>query len=241
MIQKLETIAELVNRGRVRLGMTRSELHQLLGRPDQEGGTSRKYPVPCIYKYGDVEFVFPVAKSAKQTESRGLLYVYVDDGIDDLQEPLFLLGGEKRGPGDLASPREASRREVPMIGGIDVRIPSIADDLSLEVAVRAIRQVWPGAVFENGFTGERYDSFGEIPFGEVEEIFVYRGRAAAEIWDAEGAIPAAPDTMIHLIADPGWVTAVVDQRTDTTNEIIDAIESALADRPLIKPERLDAA
>jgi hypothetical protein len=114
-----------------------------------------------------------------------------------------------------------------MIGGIDVRIPSIADDLSLEVAVRAIRQVWPRAVFENGLTGERYDSFGEIPFGEVEEIFVYRDRAAAEIWDAQGAMPEASNTMIHLIADPGWVTAVVDQRTGEINEILAAIEYGL--------------
>ena len=86
----------------------------------------------------------------------------------------------------------------------------------------------PRAVFENGLTGERYDSFGEIPFGEVEEIFVYRDHAAAEIWDAEGAIPEASNTMIHLIADPGSVTAVVDQRTGEITEILAAIEYGLA-------------
>lgn len=59
MIQKLEAVADLIGQGRVRLGMSRSELHDLLGRPDQEGGTSRKYRTPSIYKYGDVQFVFP--------------------------------------------------------------------------------------------------------------------------------------------------------------------------------------
>jgi hypothetical protein len=35
--------------------------------------------------------------------------------------------------------------------------------------------------------------------------------------------------MIHLIADRGWVTAVVDERTDEINEIIAAIEYRLSD------------
>jgi hypothetical protein len=128
-----------------------------------------------------------------------------------------------------------------MIGGIDVRIPSKAGDLSLEVAVRAIRQVWHEAVFENGLTGERYDSFHEIPFGETEEIFVYRDIPSAAIWDAEGAIPEASNTMIHLIRDEGSVTAVVDERTDEMNAIIVAIESGLTDDYWIIPAILEAA
>jgi len=109
MIQRLEAIADLIGQGRVRLGMTRSELLDLLGRPDQEGGTSRKYRMPCIYKYGDVQFVFPGAKSVQEGESQGLLYAYVDDGVEGLEEPLFLLGGERPGSGNSPHPREASR------------------------------------------------------------------------------------------------------------------------------------
>lgn len=116
-----------------------------------------------------------------------------------------------------------------MMGGIDVRIPSKAGDLSLEVAVCAVRQSWPEAVFENGLTGEHYDSFRDIPFGEAEEIFVYRDATSAAVWDAEGAVAEASNTMIHLIADPGWVTAVVDERTDEMNAILAAIESRLSD------------
>ncbi len=109
MIQKLEAVADLIGQGRVRLGMSRSELHDLLGRPDQEGGTSRKYRTPSIYKYGDVQFVFPGAKSAADGESQGLLYAYVDDDVDGLDEPMFLLGGQAQGPGSRPNPREASR------------------------------------------------------------------------------------------------------------------------------------
>jgi hypothetical protein len=128
-----------------------------------------------------------------------------------------------------------------MIGGIDVRIPTKAGGLSLEVAVRAIRQTWPEAVFENGLTGERYETFADIPFGEVEEIFVYRDPASAALWEAEGAIPEASNTMIHLIADPGWITAVVDERTDEMNEILAAIESGLTDDSWHRPAILGAA
>jgi hypothetical protein len=128
-----------------------------------------------------------------------------------------------------------------MIGGIDIRIPSKAGGLSLEVAVRAIRQDWPEAVFENGLTGERYATFGEIPFGEMEEIFVYRDPGSAKIWDAEGAIPEASNTMIHLIADEGWVTAVVDQKTAEMGSIIAAIESGLKDDSWNIPALLEAA
>lgn len=128
-----------------------------------------------------------------------------------------------------------------MIGGIDIRIPSRMGDPSLEIAVRAIRQIWADAVFENGHTGEKYDGFEQIPFGCTEEIFVYRDRESASIWDAEGAVPEASNTMIHLIYDAGWVTAVVDERTDEMKVIIAAIESGLSDRDFTIPALLEAA
>ena len=64
-----------------------------------------------------------------------------------------------------------------MIGGIDVQIPTrCGPSLSTEVAVRAIRQRWPHSDYENGLTGERYFEFNQIPFGEIQELFVYRDR-----------------------------------------------------------------
>jgi hypothetical protein len=36
-----------------------------------------------------------------------------------------------------------------MIGGVDIEIPTRAAECSLQVAVRAMIQCWPKAVFEN--------------------------------------------------------------------------------------------
>ena len=113
-----------------------------------------------------------------------------------------------------------------MIGGIDVQIPTRCGPLATEVAVRAVRQRWPQAEFENGVTGERYREFCQIPFGEIDEIFVYRDRASADSWDAEGAIPSLYNTMIHIVADQELITVVVDERDSAMEEIIAAISSA---------------
>lgn len=116
-----------------------------------------------------------------------------------------------------------------MIGGIDVPLSSAAGLESLEVAVRAIRQLWPRAVCENANTGVRYARFGEVPFGEAEELFVYRDPEVADIWDREGAIDAVSNTMIHLLHDEGLLTAVVDERTPDMETILNAIRSGLND------------
>ncbi len=36
---------------RLRNGMTRRDVVAVCGEPDDTGGTSRKYPVPSVYKY----------------------------------------------------------------------------------------------------------------------------------------------------------------------------------------------
>jgi hypothetical protein len=114
-----------------------------------------------------------------------------------------------------------------MIGGIDIRLPSAIGPESMETAARAIRQLWPRAVFENGNTGEKYDDFGQIPFGVVEELFVYRDGAVAEIWEEKGAIPEVSNTMIHVIRDVGMITLVIDDRNAEMNAAIDAVRRAL--------------
>lgn len=128
-----------------------------------------------------------------------------------------------------------------MIGGIDVRLQTGAGVESVEVAVRAIRQLWPRAVFENGNTGERYNQFWQVPFGEVEELFVYRDPCAADVWDRSGAIPEAQNTMIHVLYDEGLLTIVIDERTSEMEAAIDAIRSGLNDPILCIPALLEAA
>ncbi len=128
-----------------------------------------------------------------------------------------------------------------MIGGIDVRLSTMGGASSVEVAVRAIRQRWPVAVFENGITGERYERFEQIPFGEIEELFVYRDTDSADRWDAEGAIPAVYNTMMHLIPDEEILTVVVDEKDAEMDELLAAIMSGLRDEILYVPAELEAA
>ena len=116
-----------------------------------------------------------------------------------------------------------------MIGGIERQIATRAGDSAIEIAVRAIRQQWPSAVFENGETGEKYPRFWDIPFQNLNEIFVYRDTTAADEWDSQGATSESSNSMIHLIADAGLITVVVDELNDAMSEIIDGIASALSD------------
>ena len=128
-----------------------------------------------------------------------------------------------------------------MIGGIDIRLPTRAGDVAVQVAVRAIREHWPDAVFENGDTGDGYDRFWQIPFGELDEIFVYRDSNARQGWDTEGAVPELYNTMIHVIGDEDMITLVVDQKDAAMQEMIATVSSALHDGILYMPALLEAA
>ncbi len=116
-----------------------------------------------------------------------------------------------------------------MIGGVDIPLISRAGASSSEVSVRAIRQIWPGAVFENGLTGDYYPQFRQVPFGELEELFVYRDLGAAKAWDDEGAVPETYNSMIHLIVEEERLTVVIDERDAEMESMIAAINSALRD------------
>lgn len=116
-----------------------------------------------------------------------------------------------------------------MIGGLDIDLPTFGNRSSVEVAVRAIRQIWPRSVFENTDTGDRYVFFWQIPFGKIDGLFVYRDAAIADAWDDEGAVPSLRNTMIHVIADDETITVVVDERDSEMSEVIAAITSGLRD------------
>lgn len=128
-----------------------------------------------------------------------------------------------------------------MIGGIDVRLSTMAGESSIEVAVRAVRQRWPRATFENALTGEKYTLFWQIPFGEIQELFVYRDSQCAKKWDADGAVPEVYNTIIHLIPDDELLTVVVDERNAAMNELLAAIQSGLRNEVFYVPAELEAA
>lgn len=62
---------ELVEK--LRVGMTRREVIDLLGLPEDLGGTSRKYRSPSILKYGQVELHFEPWKDGR------LFLAYTED------------------------------------------------------------------------------------------------------------------------------------------------------------------
>lgn len=123
-----------------------------------------------------------------------------------------------------------------MIGGIETSVPTPGESDSLHAAVRVIRQYWPNAVFENGDTGDPYGEFWQIPFGELNEIFVYRDQSIADRWDAEGAVAELRNTMIHLIADGDVLTVVVDEKDDEMTNVIASVRSAIANLFLWLPK-----
>ncbi len=57
----------------IRIGMTREDVVEALGPPDDVGCTSRKYRTPAIYKYGEIELHFEPWKTGK------LIRAYTED------------------------------------------------------------------------------------------------------------------------------------------------------------------
>ena len=54
----LEDFLRTLKLGRIHLGQGASDVAAILGKPDYVGGASRKYRLPAIWKYGDIEFLF---------------------------------------------------------------------------------------------------------------------------------------------------------------------------------------
>ena len=58
---------------RIRIGMTRDEVIEALGPPDDAGCTSRKYRTPAIFKYSEIELHFEPWKNVT------LVMAYTED------------------------------------------------------------------------------------------------------------------------------------------------------------------
>ncbi len=67
----------------VALGDTRARIRELLGEPDDVGGTSRQHRLPRIWKYGSVEFHF----GPRQSDGLDLIYAEMPDGTPFLSIP----------------------------------------------------------------------------------------------------------------------------------------------------------
>jgi len=60
----------------LRLGMSRDEMREILGEPNDTGGTTSKHKRPLIWRYADVEFHFGHALE----DGLHLIYCESEDG-----------------------------------------------------------------------------------------------------------------------------------------------------------------
>ncbi|HEY8505168.1 MAG TPA: hypothetical protein VIL46_11345 [Gemmataceae bacterium] len=82
-------IRQLVREGKIRLGMTKAEIRELLGPPDQWGNTSRKHREPSIWMYGRTEFWFERIPRRTPWPGPKLVGLYTEDDAGTCQ---MLLG-----------------------------------------------------------------------------------------------------------------------------------------------------
>lgn len=109
-----------------------------------------------------------------------------------------------------------------MIGGEDIIIQllGVAPSATMPAAVRYVLDRWPAAVMQDGDTARRFDSFAAMGFGQLREVFVYRDEQAFQSWERLGADATNANQMIHLLADPGQFTIVVDDLEDVSSASI---------------------
>ncbi len=115
-----------------------------------------------------------------------------------------------------------------MIGGVDCVLDGLgkSNEELLDGAVRSICRHWQHACFEDAITGDFFESYLELGFDGIRELFVYQTRDAFESWAEYGAIDDNLNSMIHLLIDGGQLTLVVDAiEDDVTREILAEIRS----------------
>jgi hypothetical protein len=86
----MSLIQHLIAAGKIRLGMTKADVRELLGPPDAWGNTSRKYRDPSIWLYGAVEFWFQQIPHRTPWPGPRLEGVYTED--ESRQHGVMLLG-----------------------------------------------------------------------------------------------------------------------------------------------------
>lgn len=64
----LNKIQTLIDTKQIYINMPLQEFFDLLGTPDQIGNTTRKYKIPSLFKYQNIEFAFTPAKYKSQPQ-----------------------------------------------------------------------------------------------------------------------------------------------------------------------------
>jgi hypothetical protein len=99
------------------------------------------------------------------------------------------------------------------IGGHDIifelgHADSVRRVWAVHVAAKAVITRWNSAVFQDGVTGEVYDSLASVP-AQTMELLIYRSETARKNWDRLGGVQANQDSMFHILVDEKELTVVV--------------------------------
>jgi hypothetical protein len=134
------------------------------------------------------------------------------------------------------------------IGGIDVLLQAPAGECIADMMLRACRQLWAESepCFQDGEATEVH-SFKDPWVWRVgtssREFFVYRSRADADSWEAEGAVPTNANTMLHfLIGEPlpddprlVEVAVVFDKWTPEVRQLLQDLNTRFVSTPAPLP------
>jgi len=95
-------------------------------------------------------------------------------------------------------------------------------ETALAAVVRFLRERWPNCVIENTETAEIYTTYEAVPFGQVQELFVYKDARALKEWEDETAV----GNMVYVIAREGELTLVTD-RTEEMDEVLNTTDQLI--------------
>jgi hypothetical protein len=126
-----------------------------------------------------------------------------------------------------------------VIGGIDLVFELPADVPAAELILRRVEQFWPNALFQD----VEEDKWLPVQNSEIlvrrlksQEFFLYRDRAAAESWAAEGAAPTNQNTMLHFLIRTHKkrgsafqsITLVCDEKTPEIEQLLSDLKGSMS-------------
>jgi hypothetical protein len=97
-----------------------------------------------------------------------------------------------------------------MINGRDIVIATPAGSKAMDLALRAAKKLWPGAVVEDAETARIFDPFSLMSSSGASEVLVYKDAKSAARWREIGEDASLAGTLIHVIMGKGAITVVVD-------------------------------